>query len=118
LPPGDHPYRQKILELFTSLQINLATSTNPNTEERRLLMALTESPAFIHYIEQVTAQGVNTGTKTGYQTMAAGILAERFGTLDPELNQVLQNILDLPPNEIVHLLMTLSRQELIDAFNH
>jgi hypothetical protein len=77
-------------------------------------MALTKSLAFIHYIEQVTSPR----REHRCQTMAAGILAERFGTLDPELNQVLQNILDLPPNEIVHLLMTLSRQELIDAFNH
>jgi hypothetical protein len=37
---------------------------------------------------------------------------------DEFAKDLLRTALNPPPNEIVHLLMTLSRQELIAAFNH
>jgi hypothetical protein len=113
-------YRQKILELFAGLKVNLEASTERDLEEMELLMSLTESPVFIEYMERATAdalaQGMTTGVKTGYQSVVESMIVDRFGSVDEELSAILPNVLKLSPSEFTPLLMHLSRTELIARF--
>jgi hypothetical protein len=92
--PKDSVYRQKVLELFVSLKVNLENSTDRDPDETELLMSLAESPVFVEYMEQATAnalaQGVTTGVMTGYQSVVESMMVKRFGSLDAELNAVVR----------------------------
>jgi hypothetical protein len=118
--PKDSVYRQKVLELFISLKVNLENSTDRDPDETELLMSLAESPVFVEYMEQATAnalaQGMTTGVMTGYKSVVESMMVKRFGSLDAELNAVVPNIIKLSPSEFTPLLMDLSREELLDRF--
>jgi hypothetical protein len=114
--PKESVYRQKVLELFVSLKVNLENSTDRDSDEMELLMSLAESPVFIEYMKQATANAVNTALETGYQSVAESMMVERFGALDAELSAVVPNIIKLSPSEFTPLLMNLSREELIGRF--
>jgi hypothetical protein len=83
-------------------------------------MSLAESPVFVEYMEQATAnalaQGVTRGVMTGYQSVVESMMVKRFGSLDAELSAVVPNIIKLSPSEFTPFLMDLSREELIDRF--
>jgi hypothetical protein len=85
-------------------------------DEMELLMSLTESPVFVEYMERATADALNEGVKTGYQSVAESMIVDRFESLDEELSAILPNILQLSPSEFTPLLMHLSREDLIDRF--
>ena len=122
--PKDSVYRQKVLELFAVLKVNLENSTNKDSDEMELLMSLAESPVFVEYMKQATAkasaealaQGVTTGVMTGYQSVVESMMVKRFGSLDAELSAAVPNILKLSPSEFTPLMMDLSREELINRF--
>jgi hypothetical protein len=109
-------YRQKILELFASLKVNLEASTDRDLDEMELLMSLTESPVFVDYMKRATADAVADAVKAGYQSVGESIMVDRFGALGEDLSAILPNVLKLSPSEFIPLLMHLSREELIDRF--
>lgn len=114
--PKNSSNRQKVLELFASLKINLENSTEKEPDEMELLMKLAESPLFIEYMEQATADALAQGVTTGYQSVVESMIVDRFGSLDEKLSAIIPNIINLPPSEFTPLLMHLSRVELIDRF--
>jgi hypothetical protein len=87
-------------------------------------MKLTQSPLFTEYMERATAiaryQGVETGKETGKETerrlVVESLLTNRFGVLDPELGNIIPQIIQLSPSEFTPLLLQLSRVELIVRF--
>ncbi len=70
------------------------------------------SPLFDQQLEAAQLSGLERGRK---QTITA-LLETRFGTLDEELTNCLDSMLRLSPNELMPLLMQLSREEIIDRF--
>jgi hypothetical protein len=122
--PADSPYRGDILELFSTLKVILESRTNREPDETELLMKLTQSPLFTEYMERATAiaryQGVETGKETGKETerrlVVESLLTNRFGVLDPELGNIIPQIIQLSPSEFTPLLLQLSRVELIVRF--
>lgn len=113
--PKDSVYRQKVLELFVSLKVNLENSTDRDSDEMELLMSLAESPVFVEYMKQATADAVNTANKT----VVESLIIDRFGSLDKELSAIVPSIIKLSPPEFIPLVMHLSREELVDRFtNH
>jgi hypothetical protein len=109
-------YRQKILELFASLKVNLEASTDRDLDEMELLMSLTESPVFVEYMERATANAVNTALETSNRSAAEILMVDRFGALDEELSAAIPNIIKLSQSEFMPLLLHLSREDLIDRF--
>jgi hypothetical protein len=110
--PKDSFYRQKILELFADLKINLESSTNQQPDELELLMTLAKSPLFVEYMERATADAVTTTAKNFVESM----MIDRFGSLDQELSAILPSLIKMSPSELTPLLMHWSREELIDRF--
>jgi hypothetical protein len=115
LPKGS-VYRQKVLELFVSLKVNLENSTDRDPDEMELLMSLAESPVFVEYMERATADAVTKALETRDQDFVESLILKRFGSMDIELMAVVPNIIKLLPAEFTPLLMDLSREELIDRF--
>jgi hypothetical protein len=110
--PKDSVYRQKVLELFAVLKVNLENSTDRDSDEMELLMSLAESPVFVEYMERATAQAIETSDRSTVEI----IMADRFGAVDDELSAIIPNIIKLPKSEYVSLVMHMSREELIDRF--
>jgi hypothetical protein len=115
--PKDSVYRQKVLELFVSLKVNLENSTDRDSDEMELIMSLAESPVFVEYMEQATANAVNTAIETSNRSTVEIMMVERFGAVDEELSAIIPNIIKLPKSEFVSLVMHMSREELIDRFS-
>jgi hypothetical protein len=114
--PKDSVYRQKVLELFVSLKVNLENSTERDPDEMELLMSLAESPVFVEYMERATANAVNTALETSNRSTAEILMIDRFSALDDQLSAIIPNIIKLSPAEFMPLLLHLSREELIDRF--
>jgi hypothetical protein len=110
--PKDSFYRQKILELFADLKVNLESNTNRQPDEVELLMALAKSPLFVEYMERATADAVTATAKN----FVEGLVIERFGSLDRELSAIVPDLIKMSPSDLIPLLMHLSREELIDRF--
>ncbi len=50
--------------------------------------------------------------------MIENILKARFGSLDEELSEAIAAMLHLPPEELIRLLLNLSREELLARFGY
>jgi hypothetical protein len=78
------------------------------TNEMELPMKLAESSLFIKYVDQLT--------KNAHGSVVKSLLADRFGSLDKDLDALIPHIVKLSPSEFTPLLLKLSRAELIDKF--
>lgn len=112
--PKDSVYRQKVLELFASLKVNLEASTDRDPDDMELLMSLAESPVFVEYMERANADAIRLNN----QSAAEILMVDRFGILDRELLKIVPNIIKLSQSEFMPLLLHLSREELIDRFTN
>jgi hypothetical protein len=124
LPEG-HPLRGNILELLGNWRVNVAVSENLSEEDRELLMNL--SPAYLKWREETLQKGRQEGRLEGQRQMVENVLKARFGSLDDELSEAIcasqqrfaiAPMLQLPPEELTRLLLTLSREELLARFGY
>ncbi len=115
LPEG-HPLRGNILELLGNWKINVEGRENLSEEDRELLMNL--SPAYLRWREETLQEGRREGRLEGQRQMVENFLIVRFGSLDEELSEAIASMLQLPPEELTRLLLTLSREELLARFGY
>ena len=104
--PSNHPFRRNILEIVGRWYVNLQVSQNLNEEDREVLMNL--SAAYLKWREDVVQEG--------RREMVENLLQIRFGSLDEVLVGVIPSMLELPSQELTRLLLTLSREELLERF--
>ncbi|HEY9852699.1 MAG TPA: flagellar assembly protein H [Leptolyngbyaceae cyanobacterium] len=104
--PSNHPFRRNILEIIGRWYINLQTSQNLDEEDREVLMNL--SPAYLKWREDTLQEG--------RREMVENLLQIRFGVLDEVLAVAIPLMLQLPSPELTRLLLTLSREELLERF--
>jgi hypothetical protein len=67
------------------------------------------SPAYLRWREETLQEGK--------QEMIENLLRVRFGALDEELLGIISPMLQLPTEELTRLLLTLSRNELLERFS-
>ncbi|NDJ23287.1 hypothetical protein GS682_16930 [Nostoc sp. B(2019)] len=103
---SNHPFRRATLELLYNLQQNLRVNQNSEEDDRELIMRL--EPLYQQDREQAKLEGE--------RLVVENLLQVRFGSLDNELQAVIEPLLALPPGEFTPLLMQLSREELITRF--
>ncbi|MEH2351295.1 MAG: hypothetical protein V7K55_25475 [Nostoc sp.] len=115
----DNPFRKAALELLYNLQQNLQVTQNQDEEDRELLMRL--APLYQQDREQAMQEGEQRGLETGIQQgerlVVENLLKFRFGEIDNELQEIIEPLLKLPPEEFTPLLLQLSREELINRFH-
>ncbi len=126
--PQDHPLRGNILDLLANWRVNVEGRDNLTDEDRELLMNL--SPAYQYWREKTLQEGKQEGRQEGRQEgkrqgrleerrqMVESLLKVRFESLDEELSGAIAPMLQLPPQELTRLLLTLSREELIERFGY
>ncbi|MEH2163668.1 MAG: hypothetical protein V7K38_22160 [Nostoc sp.] len=107
----DNPFRKAALELLYNLQQNLQVTQNQDEEDRELLMRL--APLYQQDREQAKQQGIQQGERL----VVENLLKFRFGEVDNELQEIIEPLLTLPPEEFTPLLLQLSREELINQFH-
>lgn len=92
------------------MQENLQVTQNQDEEDRELLMRLT--PLYQQDREQAKQQGIQQGERL----VVENLLKVRFGEINNELQEIIEPLLALPPEEFTPLLLQLSREELINRF--
>jgi hypothetical protein len=116
--PANHPFRKATLELLYNLRQNLRVNQNSEEDDRELIMRL--EPLYQQDREQAIQEGKLEGklegVKQGERLVVENFLQFRFGSLDNELQAIIEPLLALPPEEFTSLLMQLSREELIARF--
>ncbi|MEO0843681.1 MAG: hypothetical protein AAF063_33050 [Cyanobacteria bacterium J06643_5] len=70
------------------------------------------SPIYLQQLENAKQEGVTTERRT----VIENLLQVRFGS-DDELNTIIEPISKLTPREFTHLLLQLSRKELLNRFH-
>lgn len=109
-----HPLKRNILELLANWRINLTVGENLSNDDRELIMNL--SPAYLQWREQTLEEGKQEGKQEGRQQMVENLIIVRFGSLDQELANAIASLLQLPTEELTRVLLTLSREELLERF--
>ncbi len=112
--PSNHPFSKNILGIVGKWYINLQTSQNLDEEDREVLMNL--SPAYLKWREDAVQEGLQQGLQQGQIQMVENLLRVRFGALDEVLAGAIPSMLRLPLEELTRLLLTLSREELLERF--
>ncbi|MEH2315601.1 hypothetical protein [Nostoc sp.] len=96
--------------MLYNLQQNLQVTQNQDEEDRELLMRLAQ--LYQQDREQTKQQGIQQGERL----VVENLLKVRFGEIDNELQEIIEPLLALPPEEFTPLLLQLSREELINRF--
>ena len=91
-------------------RINLAVGENLSNDDRELIRNL--SPAYLRWREEA----VEEGKQEERRQMVENVLIVRFGSLDENLSQAMPFLLELPTEELTRVLLTLSREELLETF--
>ena len=104
--PQNNPLRDKAIDLLLSLKTQIEIKQVPNEEDREVLMNL--SPIYLERLAEAEQKG--------QRTVIENLLKAKFGSLDDELNSIVQPLLALRPEEFSPLLLQLSREELISRF--
>ncbi len=127
--PTNHPFRSKALELVLNLQQNLEARQDKDPDDRELIMRL--SPLYSQKKEQSRQQGLQQGIQQGLQQgiqqgtqmtqriVVETLLKSRFGTIDRELERVVNAIEALSSEAFAASLAqlnTLSREDLLVQF--
>ncbi|MGL5195383.1 MAG: hypothetical protein ACRC8Y_17515 [Chroococcales cyanobacterium] len=121
LPQG-HPFRRNLLEILSNWRVNVQLRQNPNQENQELIMNL--SPAYLQLREEAVQQGVQQGIQQGVaqgveqhrKKTVQNILKSRFGSIDEELTSIIEVSLQVSDEELIPLLLNLSREELLQRF--
>ncbi len=115
------------LELLYNLKTILDARQDLDREDRELIMEL--SPMYLQRLEIATQQGVQQGVQQGIQQgvqqgiqqgqrlMVETMLQVNFGTIERELSQIIDPLIQLSALEITQLIMQLNREELLARFN-
>jgi hypothetical protein len=108
--PQNNRLRQNIQELITSWRITVINQTNLTADDQEVIMNL--SQAYLEWREAT----LQVGQKEGRRQVVENLLRVRFGSLNEELEQIIEPLLQLSPQEYSRLLLELSRDELLARF--
>ncbi|MDJ0737034.1 MAG: hypothetical protein QNJ47_23690 [Nostocaceae cyanobacterium] len=108
--PQNHPLRRNIQELITSWRITVINQENLTEDDQEVIMNL--SQAYLEWREATLQEG----QKDERRQVVENLLRVRFGSLDAELERIIEPLLELPPQEYSRLLLELSRDELVTRF--
>jgi len=114
----DNVLRAATLELLYNLRHNLKDKEGLDEEDNRLMDRL--ETLYKEDRDKAIKKGFEIGFEQGIkeerQKEIKSIIVARFGTLDPELERIIEPLSALPPSEFAPLLLQLSRQQLLLRF--
>jgi len=104
------PLLDNVLDVFHKWHEDTKTQDHLTPEDKELLMIL--SPAY----EKSRNQAMLQGRLETQRVFVKSWLQSRFGEIDKALSQVVESLVQLPPEESTRLLPKLSRKELLARF--
>lgn len=125
--PQDNPLRRNALEQIAIWRVNIQLNQNSTQDDRELLMTL--SPAYLEWREATFQEGKLTGKQEGRQegrqegtleeraSFITDLLKVRFGILDDALSGIIPCLLELPREDVVRMILQLSREDLLARFS-
>jgi len=121
--PQDNPLRRNALEQIAIWRVNIQLNQNSTQDDRELLMTL--SPAYLEWREATFQEGKLTGKQEGRQegtleergSFITDLLKVRFGVLDDALSGIIPRLLELPREDVVRMILQLSREDLLARFS-
>ncbi|HYX15512.1 MAG TPA: hypothetical protein VE944_14310 [Nostoc sp.] len=112
--PSSNRLRQNVLDIVYRWRISVMTQTDLTLYDQELIMNLTEA------YQEARAQAVQEGVEQGQRQIVENLLRFRFGSVDEELARVVDNLLQLAPDDFARFLLelsSLSRGELLARFD-
>jgi hypothetical protein len=112
--PLENIIRRNVLEMVYRWRISVMTQTDLTEDDQELIMNLTEA------YQEARAAAVQEGVEQGQRQVVENLLRFRFGSVDEELSRVVDNLLQLAPDDFARFLLelsSLSREELLARFN-
>ncbi|BAZ15899.1 hypothetical protein NIES4071_77720 [Calothrix sp. NIES-4071] len=103
--------RNEALRLLSTWRISIDVIPQPTSEDLEFKMIV--SKAYQEWEQATKRQGIEQGQRI----VVENLLKARFGTLDPELTNIIPSLLTQPTEEYTRLLLQLSREELINRFS-
>ncbi|MCG6134246.1 MAG: hypothetical protein MET45_06235 [Nostoc sp. LLA-1] len=118
LPP-ENLVRRNVLEIVYRWRINVMTQQELTEDDQELIMNLTQAyqEARAQAVQEGVQEGVQQGVQQGQRLVVENLLRYRFGSVDEELSQVIDSLLQLSPEEFTPLCLQLSRAELLTRFS-
>jgi len=111
LLPENSPLRQYTLKMLFMYRIYLEGKTDLTEDEKELFMNL--SQAYVTWETETLQKGQLKGWQDGQRLLVENLLKSRFGVLDNALSQVIDPLLQLPPDKMSPLLLQSNRDELL-----
>lgn len=129
--PKNSSHRDNVIELVCNLlamlELNKQEGKMLEPEDKELIMKL--SPVYLNKLaenKQIGIQeglqigiqeGLQQGLEIGQKMFIEGILVNRFGSIDRQLEEIIPKLLKISSIEIVPLLLNLSKEDLIKYFD-
>jgi len=111
--------QQDVLELFRLLDWMMGLPKDLQLEFQNAVIQLEEEKK-MPYRTSFEQVGYDKGQQEASVRIISSILKTRFGAIDAdeELRKVMEQLVQMQPDEFTPLLLTLSREELIERFAH
>jgi hypothetical protein len=113
--PESDPKRTNALSLLVSWRINIEITNQVESEEQRILMALSQT--YLEWEKQTERRGLEQGIEQGRErerrTILLNLLQVRYGTIDDALDAVIPDLMALNNEEWTRLVLQLSKEDLI-----
>jgi hypothetical protein len=113
--PESDPKRSNALNLLVSWRINMEVTNQVESEEQRILMALSQT--YLEWEKQTERRGREQGREQERQTILLNLMNARYGEVDSVLEAMIPDLLELRSEEWTRLVSQLSKEELIQHFN-
>ncbi len=75
------------------------------------------SPLYLQRLQTVKEEGIQQGVQQGQRRLVESLLQVKFGTVDAQLAQIIEALIEIPPLEQAQLILQLSREELLARFS-
>jgi flagellar biosynthesis/type III secretory pathway protein FliH len=117
--PESDPKRSNALNLLVSWRINMEVTNQVESEEQRILMALSQT--YLEWEKQTERRGLEQGREQGRElerrTILLNLMEARYGAIDSVLEAIIPDLLELKSEEWTRLVSQLSKEDLIQHLN-
>ena len=113
----DQSSQRQLINLIESIIIyKLPQKSREEIEAMFGLSDLKQTRVYQEALAEGEEQGLERGLQEGERLVVENLLRVRFGELDPEIQAIISQILQLSPEEFTPLLLHCSKQELLKRF--
>ncbi|MCU0569864.1 MAG: flagellar assembly protein H [Oculatellaceae cyanobacterium Prado106] len=115
MPEAD-PKRSNALNLLVSWRINIEVTNSVESEEQRILMALSQT--YLEWEKQTERRGREQGREQERRSIILTSLQSRYGELDPALEAIVPKLMELTNSDWLSLVLRLSKEEMLEHFTN